>query len=91
MALVETSRLARAEAISNLADKQRTVLNAIRTLGIACNDDIAAFLSWPINCVCPRVKELREKGRIAFYHKSTGPHGRQVMYWQLAKFKETLF
>ena len=49
----------------NLGNKQRRVLSIIKDYpeGIS-NNEIAHALGWPINCVLPRVHELRQKGLV---------------------------
>jgi hypothetical protein len=43
-----------------LAERQRMVLKVLEELGKASNKQLSRVLGWPINCVTPRVKELRE-------------------------------
>lgn len=46
---------------SRLGRSRRVVLEAIRKLGPVSNKEIAHYLDWEINCVTPRVNELRTK------------------------------
>lgn len=46
------------------------------------NQEIAEKLRWPINCVTPRVKELREKGRVREAGDKYAVTGRKVKTWE---------
>lgn len=65
----------------NLGHHQETVLTVINSHPDMCNKEIASFLMWSINCVTPRVKELRDKGLV--YHSCNKTfEGRRVMCWR---------
>ncbi len=49
-----------------LGGKQRTVLEVLKECTKASNKEISRVLGWPINCVTPRVKELRELGLVDY-------------------------
>ena len=47
----------------HLGERQSTVLDLLfRTVNDLTNAEIADLLDWPINCVTPRVYELRKMG-----------------------------
>lgn len=66
MGVVQTSRTAYKELRGKLGPRQLKVLEAIEQhpQGIT-NNEIAHELRWPINCVTPRVFELRSAGLVA--------------------------
>lgn len=58
-------------------------MNAIRALGTASNSEIARHLGLPINCVTPRVHELRQKGRVVpAMKRPCKVTGRYVIAWE---------
>lgn len=93
MGIRDTSLQAYQEIEKDLCDKKRQVVRTIRNLGRpACNAELADLLSWPINCITPRVKELRDNGILIDVGKKPGPPaGRMVHYWRLKYTNETLF
>lgn len=85
-----TSLPAYKEALEGLGDKQKAVLEAVKTLCRTkpfnrCNDrQIAAFLGWDINRVTPRRGELVEKGLLVdegAFQSHDGP--KKVHYWKV--------
>jgi len=52
-----------------LGDRQLSVLKVIKATAGLSNREIALKLNLPINCVCPRVKELRDLNMV--YQLST--------------------
>ncbi len=66
MGVLDTSRGAYDEIRKNLGRRQLEVLDVIErhAKGIT-NNEIAHELRWPINCVTPRVFELRSAGLVA--------------------------
>lgn len=68
-------------SIKKLGDKQQQVLEAIETLGVASNEQIAEYLGWPINRVTGRVSELRTYGRVGFERLGMGSAGMPVKMW----------
>lgn len=70
---------------------QAKVMQAIRELGHTCNEDISIHTGIPINSVCPRVKELRELGKVCNAGIALGPRGIMVHFWKAADFRENLF
>lgn len=82
MTVRETSLIAYEGAKKHLTQRQQTVLNAIFWLKKASNYDIAVYTGMPINCVCPRVKELRDLGEVVEDGVSKGHYDREVIYWR---------
>ena len=65
-----------------LGELQETVYNVIIGHPNMSNHDIARYLGWEINCVTPRVKELRDKHIVVFSHyKVDAITNRQAMCW----------
>jgi predicted transcriptional regulator len=83
MVIQQTSLFAYREAKEHLGEKQRRVYDLLSEhYGPMCNQEIANHLHWPINCVTPRVKELRDMGYVKENGKSYGPSGRLVIFWE---------
>lgn len=89
----DTSLSAYKEITADLCDKQRDVISAAASFERpVCNAELATKLNWPINCITPRVKELRDRGVLIEAGKKPGPPaGRKVHYWRLKCINETLF
>lgn len=65
---------------SKLGKRQERVYEAIQELEVCNNRQISDYLGWPINCVTPRVLELRKKMLV----KECGmgiENGRKHMLW----------
>ena len=78
-----------AKQITDVRDAARPqVLDAITELW--CQDwrpsdqDVAAYLGWPINCITPRCGELLEPARADRGGDKRGPSGRRVAWWKPA-------
>ena len=70
--------------LTNLTGKRQEVYRAIRSLGNACNLDIAYHLKWAINRITPRVKELRELCVVEEYRRAITPRtGKRVIFWRV--------
>jgi predicted transcriptional regulator len=68
----------------HLAEKQEEVLRVLG-YGPYCNQEISRLLGWPINTVTPRVKELRELGKVEESHRAKYfLTGRTVIFWRVA-------
>ncbi len=89
--LQDTSLQAFSEILPHLGARQKQVLKAIYVLGACCNQRIADYLNWPINYVCGRVKELRDKGLVVEAGRAKNRFGRAVHLWRVSEFKETFF
>ncbi len=76
-------------ASDDLGRCQRQVLDAITELwrqGWRPSDqDIAAYLGWPINCITPRRDELVDAGRVIKGGDKRGETGRRVSWWRPAQ------
>lgn len=59
-----TSLIAYAEAIENLASRQKQILKTIDKIEPCNNLMISRYTGFPINSVTPRVYELKKKGLI---------------------------
>lgn len=46
--------------LPDLNSRQQTIYRTIRKLGCCSNNDLSRILKLPINCITPRVKELRD-------------------------------
>jgi DNA-binding MarR family transcriptional regulator len=77
----QTSILAYQEAKKNLSRTQSQVYEAIEEHGEITNKQLAKVLGWEINSITPRVKELREKGKVVECYKGTDISGRVANYW----------
>lgn len=92
MTVADTSLHAyRTEVEPTLGERQQIVYdllkNARETL---TNSEIAARLNWPINCVTPRIHELREAGKVVADGKRTCRcTGRTAYAWTITR--DTLF
>jgi len=76
--------------LPTLSERQQIVLEVIQQHPGMSNHDIARYLNWEINCVTPRVSELRDKGRIDLCSfKIDRITERKVMTWEEVWF--TLF
>ena len=80
----ETSILAYHEVIKNLGERQRKVFGVIAENPGLCNLEIASRLHWPINCITPRVKELRGLGVVGEYG-FVNVNGRRAISWKVIK------
>jgi predicted transcriptional regulator len=60
----QTSLLAYQEIKQELGSRQKLVYAAITELRSATNQEISKFLDLPINCITPRVLELRKQGLV---------------------------
>ncbi|MBI4227726.1 MAG: winged helix-turn-helix domain-containing protein [Candidatus Omnitrophica bacterium] len=70
MGVAQTSRAAYRDVRDGLGPRQLKVLEVIeRSPGGITNNELAHELRWPINCVTPRVFELRSAGVVALVGK----------------------
>lgn len=73
-----------------LGQRQLIVYSALLYLKRATNSMIAKHLRLPINCVTPRIFELREKELVEESHKDKCPvTGRSAIFWKLKEKKNT--
>lgn len=69
-----------------LGERQYRVWCVIRDKGPLSNGEISQELGWPINCVTPRVKELRKFGMVSSAGKQPlGYREMLVHVWQANK------
>lgn len=60
----QTSLKAYTEIYEQLGERQQQVYATLKKYGNLNNKEISAFLHVPINCITPRIKELRDKGLV---------------------------
>lgn len=71
--------------VGELGEKQLAVLDALR-IGPMSNKALAKHLEWPINCVTPRTKELRDLGLVeAAYEDEDLTTHRKCIVWRLVR------
>lgn len=80
----ETSLLAYANVLENLGERQRVVYKAILDLQEANNTMLSEHLNIPINCVTPRVNELRKRGVVRQAFKGICPITKKMtLFWRV--------
>jgi predicted transcriptional regulator len=87
----DTSILAyRTDVEPTLNERQQRVYDALLANDPLTNSEIAAYLNWPINCITPRIFELRRMG-LVFEDKKRPCRvtGRTAYAWRVTK--DTLF
>ena len=89
MTVAPTSRWAYETVEVN--DRQQDVVGALRILGEASDQQIAAHLNWTINRVTPRRGELVEMNLVARSRVGFNETGRKVSYWRLVLQQGDLF
>jgi len=83
MSVQQTSIEAYDLIVGDLGKRQIQVYDIIERYFNCCNQDIADILGIPINCVTPRVKELRDMGFIMQHGIKINKLGRRVMTWKV--------
>lgn len=82
-------------AVVDVATCQRRVLDAIAKLRRdgwrPCDQDVGAYLRWPINTVTHRRGELADAGHIIRAGDKRGPHNRKVTCWAPVALQLDLF
>jgi len=69
--------------LQNLSGKRKAVYDAIKSMGEACNLDIAYHLKQPINRITPRTNELVKAGLVEeSVRKITPRTGKKVIFWK---------
>ena len=81
----ETSLEAYDLIYDDLGDMQKLVYDVIEECPNVCNQDIADILCLSINCVTPRVKELRDLFFVAHSGFKLNKLGRRVMTWRISE------
>lgn len=71
-------------AFSKIGDRQKCVLLALLEQGALNNRLLARALNWPVNCVTPRINELRKQGYVeeAFINKDYAT-GKNTIFWRV--------
>lgn len=87
----ETSKTAYwSEVKPTLGFRQQTVFSALSKYRNMTNSELSSYLSWPINTITPRIKELRNVGLVTEDEKRVCRiTGRKVIAWTVVK--HTLF
>jgi predicted transcriptional regulator len=87
MVVVETSLEAYHKLLIKLNDKQTAVYSKLEEAEKygwdMTNFEIAKLLHWPINCVTPRVKELRDAGLVVKSQVRRQETGRRAIAWKV--------
>lgn len=83
----ETSYMAWDSIQEQINDKQKVVLWAFKSQGKKTNAEMGEFLSWPINCITPRVGELVKLGHVEAKGVKIGSTGRRAIVWGVAEPK----
>ena len=92
-AVQETSLSAYRIAVEpKLGEKQAVVLAAFTPQNGMTNQELAAYLGWPINCVTPRVFELRAMGLVREHcRRKDMTTGRRSICWERVPQNGKLF
>lgn len=78
------------EVVPTLGDRQRAVYDELEKAENLTNSELAGRLNWPINCITPRVYELREVGVVVEdRRRPCRVTGRTAIAWKIAH--NTLF
>lgn len=81
-----TSLLVYADVLENLGERQTIVYKAILDLKSSSNTMIAEHLNLPINCITPRVNELRKDGVVMQDKKDVCPITKKiVLFWRVRR------
>jgi len=84
MSVQDTSLESYEDIRSKLGARQEAVRLALNFLGEATNTMIARKLSLPINCIVPRVFELRQKDLVEESYKDKCPlTGCRAIFWRI--------
>ena len=87
MPIQETSIISLYSILSELGDRQKEVLVALKHLKVANNLMISRYLNLPINSITPRINELRKKGLVIKHHVSACPiTGRSSIFWIIKSY-----
>jgi len=80
----QTSLEAFEEVRQNLGERQRQVFEILKEIQPATNTMIAHYLRLPINCITPRIFELRQKNLVEMSHIDKCPiTGRKAIFWKV--------
>jgi predicted Zn-ribbon and HTH transcriptional regulator len=82
----QTSIEAYKDVLETLGERQSEVYEALKQLGEATNTMISRYLMIPINCVTPRVFELRDMKLVGVSKVDKCiVTGRKSIYWKAVK------
>ena len=82
----ETSLEAFEEVRQNLGERQKLVYNRLKSMRLATNTMIAKSLNIPINCVTPRIYELRQMKLVGVSKVDKCIlTGRNAIYWHCVR------
>jgi len=71
------------EILPKINKKQSLVYGALKLLGSATNQQISNFLKIPINCVTPRILELRKYGFVEEDRIVINQNNRSSISWRI--------
>lgn len=82
----QTSLMAYSEVSNNLGERQLLVYRGLKRMGCATNAMLSRILNIPINCVTPRIFELRELklvgvAKVDFCQIT----GRKAIFWRCVR------
>ncbi len=81
-----TSLLAYVDVLENLGERQIAVYKTMRELKSCNSTMIAEHLNLPINCIVPRVHELRELGVVMQDKKELCPFTNKLtIFWRVRR------
>ena len=83
MTVQQTSLEAYEVVYDDLGNRQKEVYDIIKDNPNVCNEDIADLSNRKINCITPRVKELRDFNLIVQSGVKINNGGFQVMIWKV--------
>jgi len=79
----QTSLESYSAILPTLSERQQIIFEVIQRHPGMSNHDIARYLDWEINCVTPRVNELREQRVVGLHgEKIDRITGRKVLTWE---------
>lgn len=82
----QTSLESYKEVMENLGERQIEVYQALKRMGQATNAMISRYLILPINCITPRIFELRKLGFVAISRIDfCQVTGRKAIYWRIVR------
>ena len=88
MTVASTSKIALEKIRPKLNGRRLEVLNAIKRLKTASNEQIATELELPINRVTDRVTELHNMAYIEIAFIAKGSTGHSMKYWKLSPYQD---
>jgi len=84
MTIQQTSLWAYGEVKINLGERQKQIYLKLKEMRQATNTMLSHALSLPINCVTPRIKELRDKKMVGVFKVDRCPiTQKNVIWWRI--------